>query len=358
VGATVTVNGVRRGVTPLLVQGLDPGLVSLEVAKNGKFATSQVAITQKSYQRVNLTLEKVSGDLLLTALRTKTSALAQPVAVDDVASFVRDMELIIDGTTVAQVKDVLLPNLEPGTHDVQLLGKGWCWQETFVIKQREAVQIQPVFTPVGTLKFDVPTDAMVSLVDTDGVILNVEGGTDTIRDFPAGKYQVTVGGRRYQDRLVPLVLDQGGSATLKLVPDLKPSFDRGLQVKALQSRISSAGLALPGQNQSRQGFDTLGAVGTGTGVAALLAGGVMGLLAYLTYVDYTTATFSSDIIKKRELATTLFQIAVPVGIAGAGTALGSALVGFGLGERPDQTQTQIKRWQDQVSELMAAGVEY
>jgi uncharacterized caspase-like protein len=358
-GATILVNGVKRGVSPMLVEKLDPGAATIEAVKDGLFASTQISVALKSYTRVSLTLEKLRGDILLQSVRSTPMGSNDATAVVDMAEFVTGMELRIDGKTIATANGVLFPDLEPGTHSVSLTGKGWTWDDTVAIKPREAVKLDPVFVPAATLELEAPSDSSLAFVNqADGSRLEMDGATDTIKDFPPGNWSVVLSGRRYQETRTAVKLDQGGSVSLKLAPALKPAFSRGQEVQILKDGIAKAQVLLPGQRASRSGSDGLGVVGIGLAAAGLVTGGVFAVLSYTAFLDYQAATTTASATQKRADSNQWFTLAIPVASGGLGVGLGLSLIGFLGGEHPAATEAQITGTQAKIKLLEDQGVDY
>jgi uncharacterized caspase-like protein len=359
VGATVTVNGVKRGLSPMLVEGIDPGLVTVEVAKDGKYAASQVAVTLRGYAKINLAMEKLSGDLLVQSVRTKEKDDAPEAKVAAVADFLKGMEVRIDGKAVKTAGGSFIPELEPGSHSVALTGKGWTWEDQISVKPREALRIDPLFVPACSLTVDVPADAVINFVSPiDGTRLEMEGLTDTLKDFPPGIWKVSISGRRYLDATAAIEVAQGGSAELKPKLALKPAFARGVEVKAIQQDIGVKTALLPVQRQSRANSDTVGWIGFGTGLGVLVGGAVVGALSYVTYLDYLAATTPELATQKRADALTLWNVAWPVMAGGGALGFSVSLIGFLGGDQPVGTEATIKNLEAKIKTLEAQGVEY
>ncbi len=332
-GAVVLVNGIRRGESPLLIEGLSPGQALVEARLPGFYASSQVSIVRKALVRTNLGLSELTGNLVLNSLRFLSSDKSGPgeSLPPGIAS---GMEMLLDEKPFAKLSGLFVQKIQLGTHAAILRGNGYYWEGSFRIEGNDTVKLDPVFEAVGTLEFSLPETATLRFKSAEGRRdLVIEGSADTVPDFPAGRFTVSVSSPSYKPGLFDLVVPHGGRASFAPQLEYTDLAKKGLEIKDIELRIGKNIAQLPRQKASRLTLDTLGWIGTGTGAALGVAAGVLYYLARDSYDKYLSEPKSSSAAALHEQVLTYTNLSLGLGAGGLGL-LGLSILPLSLGPRP------------------------
>ena len=192
--ASVKLNGIDVGVTPLDVPGLTPGTQAVEIFKDGhKTARELVELGFAQTGERHYTLDPVVGKLLLTL---------KP----------RDAQVTIDSQTYGEIKSDL--TLAAGTHQLKVNKKGYHPYSSEIVLSEE--------TP---LEVEVDLEPILASIN---ITSEPEGASVTVDGKDKGKTPLTVKGVGFGPHEVAVRL--GGHE--KFLKTVDVSSDKALEVSA------------------------------------------------------------------------------------------------------------------------------
>lgn len=133
-GATVYIDGVRRGETPLVLENLAPGSYHLVLVKDGYEKRSvRLTLTEGKHLDLTLVLVKATGRLIITVERAPEAPGPEKLPLD--------AEISVDGIAVPFSSYLSLP---VGLHRVRVEAFGWESVEKTVMIYQDLTQILEV----------------------------------------------------------------------------------------------------------------------------------------------------------------------------------------------------------------------
>ena len=169
-GADVYINGRLRGVSPVLIEKVPQGSVSVRAAKGNMEGEMQKSISGSDLVEIFINLEVTHGRMFIK-------------------SSVEDVDVLLDGDNKGPLKKDLYKEIPSGGHVLTLKGEGWFWEEDILIEKGKTLTVEAYPREMAVFGYNLPEGA-------EGVI---EGrslseplsGSGTL-DLPAGTYSVTV----------------------------------------------------------------------------------------------------------------------------------------------------------------------
>jgi formylglycine-generating enzyme required for sulfatase activity len=203
-GATVKINGVKNGITPLTVNDLVPGDFSVEMEyQNYKSADTILKVIMGRNTKWEATLDPDFGIVNLPEMPDSTIML-----VDGIEHGKGDIKL------------------NPGIHHVHIDGKGLYENRdsTFTVTLGQTLQLSITMKKLtGSIKvLPLPVDAEVYINDK-----SYGRGPVTINDLPTGTYTVTGMKTGYQTTNVKTVLRKNTTETVRLNLQQNSIFTEG-----------------------------------------------------------------------------------------------------------------------------------
>ncbi|MCA9779674.1 MAG: serine/threonine protein kinase, partial [Candidatus Eremiobacteraeota bacterium] len=169
-GASVKLNGIDVGVTPIDVPQLTPGLQAVEIFKDGhKPARELVPLAFAENGEAHYSLDPIVGKLLLTL---------KP----------RDAQVTIDSQTYGEIKSDL--TLAAGTHLLKVAKEGYHpYSSEIVLSEDSPLEVEVGLKPILTT-FKISSEPEGAAVTVDG---KDKGTTPlTVKDVSFGEHEVGV----------------------------------------------------------------------------------------------------------------------------------------------------------------------
>lgn len=316
--ATILINGQLRGEAPILLEGVLPGLATVEARSSTMYGSAQVTVSAKAYQSLTITMTPMTGDLFLEGVLEYGAGTSIQYP-----AFVRGLTLTINGKEQRIIDTPMVEGLEPGTWNLALYKDGWFWEDVITIKPREAIRVKPVFQPVCNVRLTVPSHSKAILSNADGVRFLVESGEENLAALPTGTWNLQLEGPGWEDFTQDFELSQGQSLILQPKPLRRPAYQRGDELLLLRQarqdlEREAEALRLANTMPRRTGFVSagIGAVAAGLGAWFLYD-------ANQQYQDYQLATDQATAGVAREAAMQNYRLGLGLTIGG-----GTGLAGF------------------------------
>jgi TolB-like protein len=191
--ADILMNGVNRGVSPVLITKVPLGFVRVESRKGNLYATEEVRIT-RSTSKLSLKLSQQLGSLYI-----KTSAAA--------------LQVVLDGVPVGPMGSGLVENIPVGQHKVELKGEGLYWFKDVTISLGVITQIEATPQPVGSVSYSLPPGVSATIQGKAFQQLLV--GDGQLMFVWEGKYTVNTVSQIYEPYSTEILVEKGKAATFK-----------------------------------------------------------------------------------------------------------------------------------------------
>jgi len=133
-GAEVFVNGLRRGVSPMVVDKVPLGQVRVTARKDNLVAESVIELKNADLIEIDLILKISLGRLF-------------------VKSSEKDVEVFLDGKSLGPLGGGLFRDLPPGDHTLTLRGDGLFWEDRVILEADKTVTVEAYPTSVGILEY-------------------------------------------------------------------------------------------------------------------------------------------------------------------------------------------------------------
>ena len=170
-GAEVFVDGVSYGKSPALARGLPSGRPLKVSARLGAFSGfSEITLEANELREVSLELERMKSNLL-------------------VATGEKTVSVFIDGEAKGPLGSGLFRELPAGEVSLELKGEGLYYQGRVSLKGGETTKVSAEPRPVGSLAYEAPADAWITIVAT-GYHQKL-GGTGKVENLAVGRYRIT-----------------------------------------------------------------------------------------------------------------------------------------------------------------------
>jgi hypothetical protein len=300
-GAQVLLNGVPKGSSPLLIEKVPAGRVSIEVRKDDLVARRDVDVVGDSLAKVTLELDRLVGNLLVRSPVTE------------------GIRVFVDGKDTAALSVGIIEGVTAGDHDVVLQGGGYYWQGKATVQAGKSVTIQAYLREVGSLEYALPADAEGEIVGKDYQV--TVGGQGKLDDVPVQTYAVHVTGKDWEPAAASVTVSRGQTARLA------PSLQRTQQYRdrekyaALETQRTALERKLAAMTRTRRVLLAIGLPTLAVGVVGLGLGGVSYLLGTQAYETYGSAVYSADAVAARAKVQT-FTTLLYVGIISGGSGVG------------------------------------
>ncbi|MDA8409680.1 MAG: caspase family protein [Treponema sp.] len=196
-GATVFVDGVAKGQSPLLVRKLDAGRPLHVEARTATMSGSlDISLAPGDVKEVSLSLQTLNGNLYIAAngaaARGAGGATGPGGAGGAGGADQGLLHLYLDGKDMGPLGSGIFKGIAVGERSVELRGPNLFGSAHVTINPNETAEATVTYYPVGTLTIDAPSDSPISLSSGDWRLERRGGGTVT--NVPAGQVQARAGG--------------------------------------------------------------------------------------------------------------------------------------------------------------------
>ncbi len=400
-GAEISVNGVRRGTSPLVIDRIPLGKVTITARKDSYYGEHTMELTSTNLVEITISMSVASGRIFIKSPE-------------------KDLEVFLDGTNLGKYESGLFKDIPAGEHIVSLRGNGLFWEGRAMVETGKTITLDAYPVPHGRLDYAIPENACAVI---SGVVKKEVSGTgETL--LPVGKYRVRVSGEIYQDyageieiirggvfsfnphleftdeyraaymneQMAAMRSELGGEITrlegilsggdngdpkvalafveearvlVTRIDSLKEAFRENVQVEVSDLRLAAQTLLVRGlkwrleelnalrdrQLVKRKSLRAVGISGFVAGAAGLATMGVFMILGAIEYETYSTAVITEEVEASR-LKLEMYTKAQIVGacVGGAGAILGALTIGGGRKEA-DGYEAEIDALSDEISRL-------
>ena len=210
--ATIYVNGIRKGISPDIVQQVPIGPIEISAQYGNFYGEKSIFLTEDTGQLL-IECQEAYGSLVIRA---------DP-----------DLDVILDGRWLGKAGG-RFTNVSVGIHTVELEGGGRYWRNEVMVRRDKDTPIQPDVQEYGGVQYGIPEGAIAE-IRGDGLRQVVQGyGTLSV---PAGRYSASIVGKNYSPHTdIPLSIVRG--ATVPLFPELL--YTREYQYQLFVEEIEEA----------------------------------------------------------------------------------------------------------------------
>ena len=194
-GAEVSLDGDRRGVSPLLIREVPVGRrLRVEARIGNRVGSSEVTLDKAGLQDLNLVLQAEKGNLVIISTE-------------------RTVRVALDGRPLGELGSGLFRDVEAGGHTLELTGSGVYWKGEVTVAANKTADVRAEPYAVGEIVYDIPAGAEASVAGN--------GTSQTVRssgrlvNVPPGRYEVVASGSEYDTVRLTVDLAQGQAYELK-----------------------------------------------------------------------------------------------------------------------------------------------
>jgi TolB-like protein len=196
-GAEVYVNGMKKGISPVLITRVPLAAVQVESRKGNLYGSREVAV-EKSITRLSMKLSLLYGNLFIKSKVTQLS-------------------VYLDGVLLGSLGSGLFERVPSGPHPIELKGEGWYWKEEVRIGTAESTQIEAYPHAFGSIDYQLQEGAVAEI--TGKMLREVVKGKGMLTPVWEGNYIIQVSGEIYEPHKTELSIRRGQTVTLK--PELQ-----------------------------------------------------------------------------------------------------------------------------------------
>lgn len=195
--AQVYVNGIRKGVSPDLLDRVPLGRVQISARLSTLYGQKTVEVT-RGLTQVSIPLTEASGSLLIACQE--------------------NLDVYLDGGPLGPLGSGTFADIPVGVHTLELRGRGLYWSDDVMVRAGERTMVVALPVPHGAIEYAVPPGAAAEIAG--GMVRQVVTGYGSL-ELPAGDYAVTVSGKDYEAvEGMGLTVARQGSVALRPQPRL------------------------------------------------------------------------------------------------------------------------------------------
>ncbi len=147
--AEVFINGVNRGVSPGLFEGVPVGNIRIEAKKGNLYGVLETRITDKT-NSLEIRLNETYGNLLIK-------------------STIKDINVYLDDAFMGEPGTGFFPDITVGVHDLVLEKDGYYWDGDVSIIANKTISAEVEPKPYGFLQYTIPGGIKAELFNSSGV---------------------------------------------------------------------------------------------------------------------------------------------------------------------------------------------
>jgi TolB-like protein len=204
----VLLNGVSKGLSPLLIEKVPFGSHRIAAKKYGMYGYKVLELDQEELLKVKIILNQRLGRLFIR--------VSEP-----------DVMVRLDKDELGFLDDGIFPDILEGDHSLELFGKNLYAQTNVTIKPEETTTVNVTLVPVGTLHYRVPEGALTVISGRN--CLKTVSGEDFIETMPVGTYTIETSHRNYQTLREDINIEQG--KTVEFCPELIPTPEHSVRLE-------------------------------------------------------------------------------------------------------------------------------
>lgn len=212
-GATVYIDGVESGISPLLLAERPTSKVRVAARTRDSYGETVVPMNDHR-DVVSIRLMQGYGDVFL---RSSDPALI----------------VSVDGSERGRIGSGMIRHVRAGLREFKVSGRQSVWTGYIDVAMGETVTVEVTPRPFGTITYQLPAGAYA--VITGPGIKRTVAGTGSIQPSWAGEYEVAFGGDHYVPMTTSFTIERG--STHRLTPDLR--FTTTHQIEMWEKRLAN-----------------------------------------------------------------------------------------------------------------------
>jgi hypothetical protein len=176
-GAEISVDGVRRGLSPIVLDDVARfAEVEIKAQIGNRSASRKITLRDTPKMSLELKLESERGSLVLTTSEKYSS-------------------LMLDGAVVTVTPAGALEGLEAGTHLLELRGASSVYKGQVTVVGGKRTEIAVTLIPLGSLALNLPANTACTI---EGTGIKDTTARKDYGQLPVGDYRLTVTGTDYE----------------------------------------------------------------------------------------------------------------------------------------------------------------
>ena len=204
----VLLNGVSKGLSPLLIEKVPFGPHRIAASKDGLYGYEVLELDQEELLKVKIILNQRLGRLFIR--------VSEP-----------DVMVRLDNDELGFLGDGVFPDILEGDHSLELFGKNLYAQTNITIKPEQTTTVNVTLVPVGTLHYRIPEGALTVISGRN--CSKTISGEDFIETMPVGTYTMETSHRNYRIRREDVNIEQG--KTVEFFPELIPTPEQRVRLE-------------------------------------------------------------------------------------------------------------------------------
>jgi hypothetical protein len=298
-GADIYINGVKKGISPVLLEQVPLGNIIIEAEKDYLYGYIDSLITEKT-NSLNIRLKKTYGNLLIK-------------------STIKEIGVYLNGNLLGELGTGFFPDITVGEHSLVLDGSGYLWEGVISVIAKKSTTVEAEPRAYGVLSYNFPNGVNAELVNVAGFVQNLSGSGYI--NLWTGEYIVKLSGDDYEAEEHFVTINR--AARFVFSPDLKHSreYNTHTRLAEIRMRRHEIEAEIARINRMNGNKDIGGWISAGTGVISAGLFGLFSAFSNSAYDDYVTATITADAVEYKEkvqLWDTLSYISLGTATAGAG----------------------------------------
>ena len=194
-GAEVTLDGERKGTSPLLIKEVPVGRrLRVEARSGSRAASAEVTLGKAGLQDLSLALQTEKGNLVIVSTG-------------------RAVRVALDGRALGELGSGLFRDVEAGSHTLELAGTGVYWKGEVTVAASTTAEVKAEPYAVGEIVYDIPWGAEAA-VSGQGTSQTARSSGKLV-NLKAGRHEVVVSGGDYDTVRLTVDLSRGQSYELK-----------------------------------------------------------------------------------------------------------------------------------------------
>ncbi len=197
-GAEITVNGEKKGISPQLVTDIPLySSVIIEARQDTLYGREEVSFKEKGVHELSVVLRQQTGNLFIKS--------SDP-----------DVDVYLDGRRLGPLNTGFFKDLPVGTFPLELKANGAYWQKTVSIAADQSTRVEAEPAYFGRLRYRLPEGSRAEI--TGEQYRKVFRGRGTLDQVWEGTYSITVTGEIYNELSKTVSIRRGQSVSFS--PDL------------------------------------------------------------------------------------------------------------------------------------------
>lgn len=218
-GAEVFINGIRRGISPFLVERVPLGAVSIVARKDSFYGEQTVELQNTDLLEISIKLEIALGRLFIRSTEQEVSVW-------------------LDGKDLGPLGSGLFRDIPAGERGLELKGEGIYWSGTVLVDSGKTVTVEAFPRVVGEIVYSLPEGARAEISGPGGVQKRVSGSGSVM--VPVGVYNIRAFGPDYIPLETAAEIARGGRVEFSPALEYTDAYKTALAEKQEKDRYNQA----------------------------------------------------------------------------------------------------------------------